>query len=64
MSTDISLEKVRTAIADYIQSEGCGCCRGENHNEHKDVLAKMLKVKKYKDGSGYDFAKYRSKEGD
>lgn len=52
---------IRTAVADYIQSEGCSCCRGHNHEEHKIKLAKLLGVKPIKDGKNepwYDFNKY------
>ena len=54
--------KIRQAIADYMSSEGCSCCEDyENHKLHKSVLASLLKVPKYKDGSGYDFYKFKSK---
>lgn len=54
---------IRTAVADYMASEGCSCCRDdEAHDNAKHILAKLLKVKKYSDGSGYDFSKYRSKK--
>lgn len=49
---------LRQAVADYMQSEGCSCCRGSNHAEHKAVLAKLLNVPKYSDRSGYDFDKF------
>lgn len=48
-------EAIRISVANYVQSEGCGCCQGHNHSEHKKVLAKLLKVPMYSDGSGYDF---------
>lgn len=52
---------LRTAIADYMYSEGCSCCQNrEAHEDHKAVLGKLLKVKKYPDGSGYDFYSYRT----
>lgn len=53
------LAVVRQAVADYIYSEGCSC---NSHDEDAARLAKLLKVKKYSDGSGYDFYKYRSKQ--
>lgn len=56
------IKEVREAVADYIGSEGCGCCESHDHDKHKERLAKILKVSKYKDGSGYDFQKYRSKK--
>lgn len=55
--------KLRTAVGDYMYSEGCDCCcNTDAHAEHKVVLAKLLNVPKYADGSGYDFYKYRSEE--
>lgn len=54
--------EIRTMIADYMRSEGCTCCRDvEAHEKHAAALGKLLKVRKYEDGSGYDFARYRSK---
>jgi len=53
---------LRTAVADYMGSEGCSCCQDyDGHKKHKAALAKLLNVKKYSDGSGYDFDQYRSK---
>jgi len=52
-------EQVRTALSGYIQSEGCSCCRNiEEHKKYEEILGKLLRVEKYKDGSGYDFYKY------
>lgn len=51
-------KRLREAIANYMQSEGCSCCRGSNHDEHKAILATLLKVPKYSDNSGYDFNKF------
>lgn len=48
-------EAIRIAVANYVQSEGCDCCQGGNHSEHKKALAELLKVPMYSDGSGYDF---------
>lgn len=56
------LKEIRRALADYMQSEGCSCCQNiDAHNESKKVLAKLLRVPKYKDGSGYDFGKFATK---
>jgi len=53
--------EIRRLIADYMRSEGCSCCRNiEAHEKHAEVLAKVLKVRKYPDGSGYDFARYKT----
>lgn len=55
------LKLIRQAVADYIQSEGCGCCEGDSHGDDGKVLAELLKVPKYKDGIGYNFGKFKSK---
>lgn len=51
---------LRRAIANYIGSEGCSCCRGRDHEEHKAVIARLLKVRRYKDDSGWNFGHYKS----
>lgn len=56
------LKAIRQAVADYMQSEGCSCCEGSDHAEHEARLAKLLRVPRYKDGSGYDFPKFRTEE--
>ena len=54
-------EKIRQAVADYMYSEGCSCCRDiDAHIEHEKVLAELLDVKLYEDGFGFNFDKYRS----
>lgn len=56
-------KELRQAVADYMRSEGCSCCQNiDDHKDHTERLANLLGVKKYSDGSGYNFAKYRSKE--
>jgi hypothetical protein len=59
------IEQIRQAVADYMSSEGCSCCEDcEAHREHKGVLAKLLDVPEYSDGSGYDFYQFKTrKEG-
>ena len=52
---------LRRAIADYMWSEGCSCCESDNHDEHAEVIAKLLNVPKHKDGDGYEFWKYRTR---
>jgi hypothetical protein len=53
---------VRQAVAEYMHSEGCSCCRSEpEHSDAAARLAKLLRVPKYKDGSGYDFMRFRAK---
>lgn len=55
-------KKLREAIANYMSSEGCSCCQNiDAHKEHTEQLAKILNVRKYKDGSGYNFSKYKTK---
>lgn len=52
---------MRRLIADYMSSEGCSCCRDvAAHEKHAAALAEALGVKKYSDGSGYDFSRHRS----
>ncbi len=56
------LIKIRQALADYIQSEGCSCCQDKDrHGEAAEALAALLSVPMYKDRSGYDFGKFQSK---
>lgn len=56
------IDGLRTAIADYMWSEGCSCCRDrEAHEQHKSVLGKILRVPKYQDGSGFNFERFRTK---
>lgn len=56
-----TIPEIRRAIADYIQSEGCGCCQGGDHDGHKAALAKLLRVPMYRDKSGYDFGRFKTK---
>lgn len=50
---------IRNAIADYMRTEGCSCCRDiAGHEKNKERIAKLLHVPKYKDGSGYDFNRF------
>lgn len=60
--TDVSgslLSEIRQAVAAYMWSEGCSCCRSDNHDENGERLALLLGVKKYEDGSGYDWGSVR-----
>ena len=55
------IPEIREAVADYMFSEGCSCCRDiDAHIEHEKRLGELLFVDPYSDGSGYDFSKYRS----
>ena len=53
-------KQLREAVANYMYSEGCSCCEGSDHKQHAEALAKLLSVKKYSDGSGFDFYSYRT----
>jgi len=54
------LEKIRTALANYMASEGCSCCEGDDHDAYKAALAILLEVPMYEDKSGYDFSKFET----
>lgn len=60
-TTRIELKEIRKAVADYMRSEGCSCCRDTDaHELNAARLAKLLRVPCYPDGSGFDFQKYRT----
>lgn len=53
---------VRQAVADYMRSEGCGCCRNvKDHEKNAAKLAELLRVRQYCDSSGFDFPHFASK---
>lgn len=55
---------MRQAVADYMRTEGCGCCSDrEQHDADRAVLAKMLRVPRYPDGSGHNFARFQTNKG-
>jgi len=54
-------KQIREAFANYIGSEGCDCCRGKDHQEHQDILAKMLGIPRYSDNSGNDYSQFKTK---
>jgi hypothetical protein len=57
--TEETLKALRTAVADYIKSEGCDCC--QNREAHEDAarrLAGLLNVPMYSDASGYNFNRF------
>lgn len=55
--------EVRRAVADYMRSEGCACCRNvEAHQKHAAALAKLLRVQQYSDSSGFDFPHFETKD--
>ncbi len=56
----VGIAEIRRAVANYMASEGCGCCGdSDRHRADEEVLGKLLKVPKYKDGSGRDFSKFK-----
>lgn len=55
----VSRDELRRAVANYMYSEGCACCRGATHDEDAALLAKLLDVPHYEDDSGYDFSQFR-----
>lgn len=58
----VSRAEIRRAVADYMQSEGCSCCRDTpTHEVNAERLAKLLGVPKYSDGIGFNFSKFKSK---
>ena len=56
--------QVRRAVADLLAAQGCSCCRD---NDGWDAaiarLAKLLRAPQYSDGSGYDFRRFKTKDG-
>lgn len=58
-----TIAEIRKAVADYMGSEGCSCCSDRDaHKKHEATLAKLLRVPKYSDGSGFDFTRYQTKK--
>lgn len=57
-----TIAEIRRAVADYMGSEGCSCCESPSHIEHEAALAKLLRVRKYEDGSGFNFARHQTKK--
>lgn len=53
--TEQELRALRRAFSDYKRSEGCSCCRGDNHDAHGEVIGRLLGFPRYSDDSGYDF---------
>ena len=54
-------ETIRIAVADYMCSEGCSCCRDIGaHEVNTKRLAELLNVPMYDDESGFNFSQFRS----
>lgn len=57
------IKKVRSAVANYMRSEGCSCCRDSDaHFVHENILGKLLNVPRYKDESGRNFKKFETRD--
>ena len=57
--TKKELDALRTAVADYMRSEGCSCCQDrEAHKKHRARLGELLNVGS-EDG-WHDFTPFRS----
>jgi acetyl-CoA carboxylase alpha subunit len=53
--------ETRMALANYIASEGCGCCEdSDKHKAAEKRLAELLDVPMFEDKSGYDFYKFKT----
>jgi len=46
MSDAKRIKLIRRAIANYVRSEGCDCCRGTGHDRHFKALIKVLGIGK------------------
>jgi hypothetical protein len=56
-------DELRRAVADYIQTEGCSCCGDyDQHQKDAERLGRLLRVRRYPDGSGRNFALYRTRK--
>ena len=52
------LADIRQAVADYIATEGCRCCRDiDGHDKAMERLGKLIRMKKYDDKSGFDYSR-------
>jgi hypothetical protein len=58
--TKAELDAIRTAVADYMKTEGCGCCQDETHRVNTNRLGKLLEAPLYPNGEDYDFTSFRS----
>jgi hypothetical protein len=53
------LAPIREALANYVKSEGCGCCSDfSKHEKALDRLGELLGMDRYDDDSGVDIYKY------
>lgn len=55
-------KEVRRLVADLLRASGCSCCEDTDAKRKvEESLGKLLGVPKYKDGSGRDFRRFRTK---
>jgi methionine aminopeptidase len=58
-----TIAAIRRAVADFVASQGCGCCSNmDKHDAHAETLGALLRVPKYADGSGRDFYRFKTKD--
>ena len=50
--------EVRFAVAQFIRSEGCSCCESSDHEEHENMLARLVGAARYDDDSGWDWSPF------
>lgn len=54
------IDQIRMLVAQLYCASGCDCCRDTDEwNRASSVLAVMLGIPAYDDGSGFDFYKVR-----
>lgn len=62
MTERARFKEIRQAFADFATHIGCGCCGDlKRRNEALKKIGKLLRMKKYPDGSGYAYRRYISK---
>ena len=65
MSEESLKTLLRRAVADYMASEGCGCCADvEKHEQDMNRLGELLDVPMYDDRSGYNFSQFKTPKED
>ena len=61
MNKEINKVEIRSMVADLIAASGCSCCRDDDKWYNTiEKIGKYLGVKEYNDGSGGDFARYKT----
>lgn len=60
MTQDERIDQLRTAVADYIWSEGCSCCQNKDaHDAARKRLGELLLIEPDNEG-WHSFLPYRS----